>query len=105
MNNNETFKLLSKTEMTIDYITKELLNYPKYEVVLRNKIESVMYDMIYQIHSYRITQNKRVKSKNLNDLIIYQNLCNIYIHHKSDYLLHLQIIFHVQSHWINYCNK
>ena len=36
MNNNETFKLLSKTEMTIDYITKELLNYPKYEVILRN---------------------------------------------------------------------
>lgn len=79
MNNNETFKLLSKTEMTIDYITKELLNYPKYEVVLRNKIEGVMYDMIYQIHSYRITQNKRVKSKNLNDLIIYLSMLDYYM--------------------------
>lgn len=79
MNNNETFKLLSKTEMTIDYITKELLNYPKYEVVLRNKIESVMYDMIYQIYSYRITQNKRIKSKNLNDLIIYLSMLDYYM--------------------------
>ena len=34
--NNENFKLLSKLEQTINYINKELLNYPKYEVVLRN---------------------------------------------------------------------
>lgn len=32
--NNENFKLLSNLEKTITYINKELLNYPKYEVIL-----------------------------------------------------------------------
>lgn len=35
--------------------------------------------MIYQIHSYRITQNKRIKSKNLNDLIIYLSMLDYYM--------------------------
>ncbi len=46
MVNNEGFKLLSNLEKTINYINKELFNYPKYDVVLRNNIESTMYNKI-----------------------------------------------------------
>lgn len=43
MNDNEGFKLLSNLEKTINYINKELLNFPKYDTVLRNQIELTMY--------------------------------------------------------------
>ena len=36
MKDNEGFKLLSNLEKTINYINKELLNYPKYDMVLCN---------------------------------------------------------------------
>lgn len=65
MENNENFKLLSNLEKTINYINKELLNYPKYDVVLRNQIE--------------ITTNNRTKEKNLNDFIIKLSMLDYYI--------------------------
>lgn len=36
MNSNDGFKLLSSSEKTIDYINKQLVNFPKKEVVLGN---------------------------------------------------------------------
>lgn len=79
MQNNEGFKLLSNLEKTITYINKELLNYPKYEVILRNNIESTMYALVELIHSYRITTNNRVKEKNLNDFIIKLSMLDYYM--------------------------
>lgn len=79
MVNNEGFKLLSNLEKTINYINKELLNYPKYDVVLRNNIESTMYNLVELIHSYRITTNNRVKEKNLYDFIIKLSMLDYYI--------------------------
>ena len=38
MKNNTGFKLLSSLEKTVNYINKELLNYPKYDVILRNNM-------------------------------------------------------------------
>lgn len=76
---NEGFKLLSNLEKTITYINKELLNYPKYEVILRNHIETTMYALVELIHSYRITTNNRVKEKNLNDFIIKLSMLDYYM--------------------------
>jgi len=79
MNNNENFKLLSNLEKTINYINKELLNYPRYDVVLRNNIESTMYILVELVHSYRITTNNRIKEKNLNDFIIKLSMLDYYM--------------------------
>ena len=79
MQNNENFKLLSNLEKTINYINKELLNYPRYDVVLRNNIESTMYNLVELIHSYRITTNNRIKEKNLNDFIIKLSMLDYYM--------------------------
>lgn len=79
MENNQNFKLLSNLEKTITYINKELLNYPKYEVVLRNNIESTMYNLVELVHSYRITTSNRTKEKNLNDFIIKLSMLDYYI--------------------------
>lgn len=79
MENNQDFKLLSNLEKTINYINKELLNYPKYDVVLRNNIESTMYTLVELIHSYRITTNNRTKEKNLNDFIIKLSMLDYYM--------------------------
>ena len=43
---NDGFKLLSSSEKTIDYINKQLINYPKKEVVLKQNIEKTMYQII-----------------------------------------------------------
>lgn len=79
MENNQDFKLLSNLEKTINYINKELLNYPKYDVVLRNQIEITMYNLVELIHSYRITTSNRIKEKNLNDFIIKLSMLDYYI--------------------------
>lgn len=79
MQNNENFKLLSNLEKTINYINKELLNYPRYDVVLRNNIECTMYNLVELIHSYRITTNNRIKEKNLNDFIIKLSMLDYYM--------------------------
>jgi len=76
---NEKFKLLSKLEQTINYINKELLNYPKYDVVLRNQIEITMYQMVELIHSYRISTNIKIKNKNLNNFIIKLSMLDYYM--------------------------
>ena len=41
MNSNDGFKLLSSSEKTIDYINKQLVNFPKKEVVLKQNIETL----------------------------------------------------------------
>lgn len=79
MENNEGFKLLSNLEKTINYINKELINYPKYDVILRNQIELTMYQMVEIIHSYRISTITKIKSKNLNDFIIKLSMLDYYM--------------------------
>lgn len=76
---NENFKLLSKLEILVSYIGKELVNYPKYNVVLRNQIELTMYNLIEYVHSYRISNVSRVRSKNMNDFIIKLSMLDYYM--------------------------
>lgn len=76
---NENFKLISKLEILVSYIEKELVNYPKYNVVLRNQIELTMYNLIEYVHSYRISNISRVRSKNMNDFIIKLSMLDYYM--------------------------
>lgn len=76
---NKGFILLSKVEQTNLYISKELINYPKFYVVLRNQIELTMFQIIESIHSYRINTNKRIKEKNLNDIVLKLSMLDYYM--------------------------
>ncbi|MCI5678261.1 MAG: hypothetical protein SOT41_04840 [Candidatus Faecisoma sp.] len=76
---NENFKLLSKLETLVSYINNVLVNYPKYNVVLRNQIELTMYSLVECVHSYRISNISRVRSKNMNDFIIKLSMLDYYM--------------------------
>lgn len=43
---NSNFALLNNSKKTIAYINKQLINYPKSEVVLKQNIEHNMYEII-----------------------------------------------------------
>ena len=48
---NSNFVLLNNTKKTIAYINKQIINYPKSEVVLKQNIEKNMYELIELIFS------------------------------------------------------
>lgn len=79
MNSNEGFKLLSSSEKTIDYINKQLVNFPKKEVVLKQNIEKTMYLIIEDIFSYRIEDTNRIKLKYLKSLLIQISMLDYYM--------------------------
>ena len=76
---NSNFALLNNSKKTIAYINKQLINYPKSEVVLKNNIEKNMYELIELIFSYSISDIERIKLKYLKDLIIKLSMLDFYI--------------------------
>ena len=46
------FKLLSNTEKIIAYMNRQLPNFPKKVIVLKNNIEKTQYDMIECVFSF-----------------------------------------------------
>lgn len=76
---NDGFKLLSSSEKTIDYINKQLINYPKKEIVLKQNIEKTMYQIIEDIYSYRIEDTNRIKLKYLKSLVIEISMLDYYM--------------------------
>ena len=76
---NSNFALLNNTKKTIAYINKQLINYPKSEVVLKQNIERNMYELIELIFSYSINDIERIKTKYLKDLIIKLSMLDFYI--------------------------
>ena len=79
MNSNDGFKLLSSSEKTIDYINKQLVNFPEKEVVLKQNIEKTMYLIIEDIFSYRIEATNRIKLKYLKSLLIQISMLDYYM--------------------------
>ena len=57
--NSIYFKLLTNTEKTIEYVNDFLIHFPRKERVLKERMESAMYDIIECIYSYKI--NKKTK--------------------------------------------
>jgi len=76
---NSNFALLNNSKKTISYINKQLINYPKSEVVLKQNIEKNMYEIIELIFSYSISDIERIKIKYLKDLIIKLSMLDFYI--------------------------
>ena len=76
---NSNFALLNNTKKTIAYINKQLINYPKSEVILKQNIEKNMYELIELIFSYSINDIERIKTKNLKDLIIKLSMLDFYL--------------------------
>ncbi len=76
---NSNFSLLNNSKKTIAYINKQLINYPKSEVVLKQNIEKNMYEIIELIFSYSINDIERIKIKYLKDLIIKLSMLDFYI--------------------------
>ena len=76
---NSNFALLNNSKKTIAFINKQLINYPKSEVVLKQNIEKNMYEIIELIFSYSINDVERIKIKYLKDLIIKLSMLDFYI--------------------------
>ena len=76
---NSNFALLNNSKKTINYINKQLINYPRSEVVLKQNIERTMYEIIELIFSYSINDIERIKMKYLKDLIIKLSMLDYYI--------------------------
>ncbi len=76
---NSNFALLNNSKKTIAYINKQLINYPKSEVVLKQNIERTMYEIIELIFSYSINDVERIKIKFLKDLVIKLSMLDFYI--------------------------
>lgn len=76
---NSNFALLNNSKKTIAYINKQLINYPKSELVLKQNMEKNMYEIIELIFSYSISDVERIKVKYLKDLIIKLSMLDFYV--------------------------
>lgn len=76
---NSNFFLLSKTEKTIQYINKVLVNYPNKEYVLKTNMEKNMYELMECIFAYQINRTDRIKQKYLKDLLVKLSMLNFYV--------------------------
>jgi len=75
---NSKFILLSKTEKTIEYYNKLLINYPKIEVILKHNIEKNMYELIENLFAYNINDTDRIKQKYLKDYLVKLSMLDFY---------------------------
>ncbi len=75
---NSSFKLLSKTEMTICYYNRMLVNYPKNEVVLKSNIEKNMYELVECLFYYNFNDTDRIKQKYLKDYLVKLAMLDFY---------------------------
>ena len=68
------FKLLVNTEKLIAYMNRQLPNFPKKELVLKNNIEKNQYELIENVFGYNIQQSTRIKEKYLKDYLEFYNI-------------------------------
>lgn len=73
------FKLLANTEKLIAYMNRQLPNFPKKEIVLKNNIEKNQYELIENVFGYNIQQSIRIKEKYLKDYLIKLSMFDFYI--------------------------
>lgn len=73
------FILLNNTKKTINYIQKQLINYPKSERVLKDNIEKNMYELMELIFFYRLNDVSRIRMKYLKDIVVKLSMLDYYI--------------------------
>ena len=75
---NSKFILLSKTNKTIEYYTKIFNNFPKKESLLKQCIESDLYELIENLFAYNINDSDRIKTKYLKDFVVKLSMLDFY---------------------------
>ncbi len=76
---NTNFNLLNMVTKTNQYVDKLIVNFPKREVVLKNRLENCMFSLVELIFSYEIQNVSRIKEKYLKDMLIQLSMFNYYI--------------------------
>ena len=76
---NTNFNILNKTKKIHEYINKLIVNFPKKEYILKNNIETSMYEMIRSIFSCNIQDSFRIREKYLKDFLIELSMLNYYM--------------------------
>ena len=62
---NTNFNILNKIKRLNVYLDKLIINFPKKETVLKNRLENCMFSLIELIFSYEIQSVYRIKEKYL----------------------------------------
>lgn len=75
--NNYDFQLLNKTMKTNEYIGELLESFPRKETILKNHMESTMYDLIELIHYINVSTG-RIKEKYLKDFVVKLSMLDYY---------------------------
>ena len=75
--NNYDFQLLNKTMNTNEYIGELLESFPRKETILKNHMESTMYDLIQLIHYINVSTG-RIKEKYLKDFVVKLSMLDYY---------------------------
>lgn len=76
---NANFNILNKIKRLNVYLDKLIINFPKKETVLKNRLENCMFSLIELIFSYEIQSVYRIKEKYLKDMLIDLSMINYYI--------------------------
>ncbi len=75
---NSNFILLNKTQKTIEYYNKLILNFSKKEVVLKQDIEKTSFSLIRNLFAFNINDTERIKQKFLKDYLVDLSMLNFY---------------------------
>lgn len=73
------FKLLSTTEKMIRYINRQLINYPKKEIILKQSIEKNQYELLECIFAFNINQVSRIKEKYLKNYLVKLSMFDFFV--------------------------
>ena len=90
------FKLFDKECVLNGYIRKTLVNYPRKEYILKDKIQSLLLETKELIINYKINwSNNRISEKCLKDILIKLSLVDhlIYNSYKEKYISQKQFIY------------
>lgn len=77
---NSDFILLNKTYQTVEFLNKILINFPNKETVLKNSIESNLYQMLENLFAFNINDTNRIKEKYLKEYLIHLSMINFFMH-------------------------
>lgn len=76
---NTNFNILNKVKRLNSYLDRLIVNFPKKETVLRNRLENSMFLLIELLFSYEIQDVYRIKEKYLKEILIHLSMVNYYV--------------------------
>lgn len=73
------FQLLAVSERLVVYLNRVLPNFPKKEYVLKQGIETHLYDLMECVFAFNIQTSERIKQKYLKDYLVKLSMLDLYI--------------------------